>query len=68
VRGLLTIIDEIIGEKPGVSQSCIEKHNIKVVDGWRPFVNEHFAEIVSLVDPSSQPMDTTISDDDDDDA
>jgi len=62
VRGLLTIVDETIGEKPGVASSYMQKHNLKVVDSWRPFVNKHFDEVVDLVDHSSQPMDRRISD------
>ncbi|CAO3693444.1 unnamed protein product [Umbelopsis ramanniana] len=49
----------------------MQKHNIKVVDCWRPFVNKQFGEVVDLVDHSSQPMDKVTSDeeeDDDDDA
>jgi len=52
LRGLLTIIDETIGERPGISQSYMEKHNIKVVDIWRtfeklPYGIEH-CKIISL--------------------
>ena len=64
VRGLFTSIDEAIGERPGVSNSYAQKHNIKVIDIWRPFVEEHFDEIAALVDPSS--METTNSNDDND--
>ncbi|CAO3688342.1 unnamed protein product [Umbelopsis ramanniana] len=64
VRGLLTIVDETIVDKPGVSQSFMQKHNIKVADCWRPFVNDHFADIVALVDP---PINKLISDEDDED-
>ncbi|CAO3688794.1 unnamed protein product [Umbelopsis ramanniana] len=53
-----------IGDKPGVSQSFMQKHNIKVADCWRPFVNDHFADIVALVDP---PINKLISDEDDED-
>jgi len=64
VRGLFASIDEAVGERPGVSNSFARKHDIKVIDIWRRFVEQHFDEIVALFDP---PSNTVINDEDDED-